>query len=76
MLIKNIFRYGTASNFSLYKADYIKLYVDTIKPIIEHTDQCREYITSSPSNGIKTEMEGYVSKNPSNTLFGDGIYLH
>lgn len=65
-------RYGTASNFSLFKSDYIKLYADTIKPIINHLDKTRTYVTSSPSNGLETEREGYVAKNPYDNKYGDG----
>ncbi|XP_054259027.1 beta-mannosidase isoform X2 [Macrosteles quadrilineatus] len=68
--------YGTASNFSLFKSDYIKLYADTIKPIINHLDKTRTYVTSSPSNGIETEREGYVAKNPYDNKYGDVHYYN
>lgn len=65
-------RYGTAGNFSLYKEDYIKLYVDTIKPVLFENDETRPYVISSPSNGIQSEEEGYVASNPYSALYGDG----
>lgn len=66
----------TSDNFTGYKSDYIKLYVDTIKPIVTNLDKTRKYLTSSPSNGVETVEEGYVSKNPGNTLYGDVHYYN
>ncbi|XP_065350336.1 beta-mannosidase [Cloeon dipterum] len=63
--------YQTASNFSAYKADYIKLYVDTVKPLVNAEDPTRNYLVSSPSNGIKSEEDGYVSDDPYSALYGD-----
>lgn len=65
-------RYGTASNFETYKADYIKLYVDTIKKIINEEDPARPFTVSSPSNGKRSEEEDYVSLNPGSPEYGDG----
>ncbi|XP_014240771.1 beta-mannosidase isoform X2 [Cimex lectularius] len=63
--------YGTGSSFKKYKDDYITLYVDSIKPIIEQINPQVTYLTSSPSNGLETEREGYVARNPQNNLYGD-----
>ncbi|XP_068084134.1 beta-mannosidase [Anabrus simplex] len=68
--------YGTSSDFERYKNDYVKLYVDTIQPIVLELDPTREYVTSSPSNGVETKNEGYVSQNPSNRLYGDIHYYN
>lgn len=68
--------YGTSSNFSLYKNDYLKLYVETMMPLIRNLDPSRVYVTSSPSNGVESEKEGYVSKKPSNSLYGDVHYYN
>ncbi|KAL1122811.1 hypothetical protein AAG570_003137 [Ranatra chinensis] len=68
--------YGTAHNFSLYKQDYIKLYVDTIKTAVKSADPTRPFLTSSPSNGLETEKEGYVSENPQSSLYGDVHYYN
>ncbi|CAH1988657.1 unnamed protein product [Acanthoscelides obtectus] len=63
--------YGT-SNFTLYKNDYVKLYVETVKRRFEEiTHKRRIFITSSPSNGKQSELEGYVAQNPGNPQFGD-----
>ncbi|XP_075226998.1 beta-mannosidase-like [Lycorma delicatula] len=63
--------YGTSSNYQQYKNDYVRLYVDTIKKIVEANDKSRSYITSSPTNGLKTDEEGSVSLSPYDRLFGD-----
>lgn len=61
----------TSLNFARYKADYVKLYVDTIMPIVKKEDPCRPYVTSSPSNGIQTKKEDWVALNPGDLRFGD-----
>ena len=65
-------RYGTALNFNQYKEDYITLYVDTIRPLVLELDDSRSYVVSSPSNGIKSENDGYIAQNPGDSLYGDG----
>jgi beta-mannosidase len=55
-------------------SDYVKLYVDTILTIVKETDPTRPYMTSSPSNGIASAMEGGLSSNPGNTRYGDSKY--
>lgn len=70
-----MFRFGIEdSQMDLYKQDYIKLYVDTIQPIVEQNDPTRSYTVSSPSNGLRTVEEGYISANPYSPVFGDGNY--
>ena len=66
------FRYGTESKFEQYKIDYIALYVDTIKPIVENEDKTRSYIASSPSNMKGSEEEGWIAENPYSLFYGDG----
>lgn len=68
--------YQTASQFDKYKQDYVKLYVDTIKPIVEANDPTRTYVVSSPSNGIKSEEEGFVALNPYDPRYGDSHYYN
>lgn len=65
--------YGTAYNFTLYKSDYVKLYVNTIKETLFKYDDSREFIVSSPTNGIESDEEGYVAKNPGSSFYGDGM---
>jgi len=64
-------RYQTQGNFSAYKEQYIQLYVDTIKPLVNEEDPTRTYLVSSPSNGIKSEEDGYISTEPYSALYGD-----
>lgn len=66
--------YGTAGNFTLYKSDYVKLYVDLMKTTVLKYDEGREYLVSSPTNGIESELEGYVASNPQSNFYGDSAY--
>lgn len=68
--------YGTSANFTQYKEQYIKLYVETIKPIVETLDPGRRYLVSSPSNGRQSEAEGYVAEDPYDPHFGDTHYYN
>lgn len=68
--------YGTAHNFEHYKAEYIKLYVDVIRPIVRENDPTRTYLVSSPSNGLKSEEDGYIADNPADPKYGDTHYYN
>ncbi|KAI8424942.1 hypothetical protein MSG28_006854 [Choristoneura fumiferana] len=68
--------YATSSEFITYKEDYIKLYVNTIKPIVEGLDPGRRYVVSSPSNGKESEQEGYIAQNPYDPSYGDTHYYN
>lgn len=63
--------YGTDINFTRYKNDYLKLYKDTIYNIVLEEDTSRPFLASSPSNGIQSQQEGWVAKQPWSTLYGD-----
>ncbi|XP_046568092.1 beta-mannosidase-like [Haliotis rubra] len=65
--------HGTFSfhDYKRYYDDYVKLYVTTIKTIIDKEDTTRVYLPSSPSNGKDTEKEGWVAKDPQSQLYGD-----
>lgn len=65
-------RYGTSNNFSLYKEDYIKLYVDTIQDTVQKNDKLRIFTISSPSNGLHSIEEDYIAQNPQDPYYGDG----
>lgn len=68
--------YGTSDNFTLYKKDYVTLYIDTVgEEYIRLTNNRSIFLSSSPSNGLETAKEGYVSSNPGNNLYGDGKKL-
>lgn len=67
--------YGTRTNYSSFVSDYIALYVDTIKKIVTEEDATRDYLVSSPTNGLKSEEEHYIAENPYSSLYGDGTYV-
>lgn len=68
--------YNTQSQFEKYKNEYIKLYVETIKPIVEDIDPGRRYLVSSPSNGRQSEQDGYIAENPYDPNYGDTHYYN
>ena len=35
-------------------------------------DPWHQYVVSSPSNGLQSELEGYVAQNPYDNKYGDG----
>ncbi|XP_074652140.1 beta-mannosidase-like [Tubulanus polymorphus] len=65
--------YGTSRNYSLFYADYVKLYVDTIRDVVTKEDASnRPFVVSSPSNGILEQTrKNWVQKNPYDEAFGD-----
>ena len=67
--------YGTAANFNVYKEDYVKLYIDTIKNYVEHLDESRACLPSSPTNGKKSGEEGWVAQDPYDKRYGDGRWF-
>ncbi len=67
--------YGTTEKFEIYKNDFVKLYVDTIIDNVAVLDPSRECLISSPTNGKKSEEEGWVSEWPGNIRYGDGMAI-
>lgn len=64
--------YNTFAKYKTYYNDYIKLYVKTIKTeYLQLTNNRGIFITSSPTNGEESDKEGYVAKNPGDSLYGD-----
>jgi beta-mannosidase len=63
--------YGTGSDFPRYQMDYLRLYIDTIKLRVEELDPSRKFLSSSPTNGIKSEEEGWIAHNPQDERYGD-----
>lgn len=68
--------YQTQPQYNRYKDEYIKLYVNTIKPIVESLDPGRRYLVSSPTNGLESEAEGYIADNPYDPHYGDTHYYN
>lgn len=64
--------YGTHSNLTLYKDDYIKLYIDTIEPELRKVTDSVIFLSSSPTNGKESVQEHYLASNPQDPLYGDG----
>lgn len=54
----------STTNRDLYLADYIKLYLDTVYPVIASLDPRRPWVDSSPSNQL-------VAKEPFVKRWGD-----
>lgn len=54
-----------------YINDYVTLYVKTIREIVLSEDRSRPFIASSPTNGVKTMAEGWISKDPYSIRYGD-----
>ncbi|XP_074084880.1 beta-mannosidase isoform X2 [Macrotis lagotis] len=59
------------SKFQIYFRDYVTLYVKNIREIVLAEDQTRPYVASSPTNGAESITEGWVSKRPYDTHYGD-----
>uniref|UniRef100_A0A8C5NAY2 Beta-mannosidase n=1 Tax=Gouania willdenowi TaxID=441366 RepID=A0A8C5NAY2_GOUWI len=60
-----------ASQKPMYVKDYVTLYVDNIKKLVEEEDQSRPFLVSSPTNGAESEQEGWVAANPYDPHYGD-----
>ncbi|KAM9842549.1 beta-mannosidase [Aulostomus maculatus] len=54
-----------------YQKDYVTLYVNNIKAIVQEEDQSRPFLVSSPTNGAESEQEGWVAANPYDPHYGD-----
>lgn len=67
--------FNTADNFDVYKADYIKLYIDTVRDETRRVTKNANFVDSSPTNGIQSDKEGYVAENPGSTFYGDSTYF-
>ncbi|KAF2364830.1 Glycoside hydrolase family 2 immunoglobulin-like beta-sandwich [Trinorchestia longiramus] len=63
--------YDTSGLFKQYKQDYVKLYVETVRAVTKELDPGREFVVSSPSNGVQSEEEGYVALHPYSNIYGD-----
>lgn len=63
--------YGTGTA-KVYKNDYVKLYVSTIKDTAIKVDSFKPFVVSSPSNGLYSEEKNYTETNPYSNLYGDG----
>ncbi|KAH9422748.1 hypothetical protein DERP_003428 [Dermatophagoides pteronyssinus] len=71
MAISQMWWMELALHMNEYKRDYHQLYIDTIMPIILQEDVSRPFVSSSPSNGIVSQRENYLSTDPQNKRYGD-----
>ncbi|XP_019343596.2 beta-mannosidase isoform X2 [Alligator mississippiensis] len=56
---------------NVFVKDYVMLYVKNIREIVLAEDKSRPFIVSSPTNGLETIKEGWLSPNPYDTHYGD-----
>ena len=70
--------YNTNTKKELFDNDYRKLYIKTIRTKVLEIEpiQSRPFISSSPSNGIESESENWLSKNPYDPHYGDVHYYN
>ncbi|EDV27731.1 uncharacterized protein TRIADDRAFT_21862 [Trichoplax adhaerens] len=68
--------YGTDKNPSLYKKNYVELYIKTIRPIVLSEDLSRPFLSSSPSNGVQSEKDDWLATNPQDPYYGDVHYYN
>ncbi|XP_051475768.1 beta-mannosidase isoform X2 [Apus apus] len=55
----------------VYIKDYVTLYVKNIREIVLTEDKSRPFVASSPTNGLESVKEGWLSQNPYDTHYGD-----
>uniref|UniRef100_A0AAR2LSF2 Beta-mannosidase n=1 Tax=Pygocentrus nattereri TaxID=42514 RepID=A0AAR2LSF2_PYGNA len=54
-----------------YVNDYVHLYVENIRQIVQQEDSTRPFLVSSPTNAVESEKEGWVAHNPYDPHYGD-----
>lgn len=54
-----------------YVKDYVALYVENIRAIVQKEDATRPFLVSSPTNGAESEKEGFVAHYPYDPHYGD-----
>lgn len=55
----------------MYVKDYVTLYVNNIRAIVQEEDKSRPFLVSSPTNGLESEQEGWVAVDPYDPHYGD-----
>jgi beta-mannosidase len=65
--------YQTRPNYETYAEDYRALYIRLIKNTVSEIDpyQSTPYLSSSPTNGKKSEKDNWISENPYDLRYGD-----
>ncbi|XP_028994914.1 beta-mannosidase isoform X2 [Betta splendens] len=60
-----------SSQRPVYTKDYVTLYVNNIRQIVQHEDPSRPFLVSSPTNGLESEREGWLAADPYDPHYGD-----
>ncbi|NXQ12073.1 MANBA mannosidase, partial [Peucedramus taeniatus] len=58
-------------DIGVYIKDYVTLYVKNIREIVLSEDKSRPFVASSPTNGLESVKEGWLSRDPYDTHYGD-----
>ncbi|XP_023780436.1 beta-mannosidase isoform X3 [Cyanistes caeruleus] len=58
-------------DIGVYIKDYVTLYVNNIREIVLSEDKSRPFVASSPTNGLESVKEGWLSRDPYDTHYGD-----
>ncbi|NWV80789.1 MANBA mannosidase, partial [Dasyornis broadbenti] len=59
------------ADIGVYIQDYVTLYVKNIREIVLSEDKSRPFVASSPTNGLESVKEGWLSQDPYDTHYGD-----
>nr|XP_006629912.2 PREDICTED: beta-mannosidase [Lepisosteus oculatus] len=59
------------SKRQIYRNDYVTLYVNNIREIVQNEDKSRPFLASSPTNGDESVQEGWIAQNPYDPHYGD-----
>lgn len=62
--------YGTRTEMSRFKNEYVKLYRDVVEKAVQENDQWHTWLYSSPSNGNLSNR--VINQNPQDNSYGDG----
>ncbi|XP_055970074.1 beta-mannosidase [Sorex fumeus] len=63
--------FHTGDRAAAFRADYVTLYVKNIRALVLSGDGTRPFLPSSPTNGARSEAEGWLSEHPDSSLYGD-----
>jgi hypothetical protein len=68
---------GRRAPIATYKADYMRLYNETIWRAVNETDRTgRPFLLSSPSGGVLTVRNGGFAPDPNTFVYGDVHYYN
>ncbi|NXB56637.1 MANBA mannosidase, partial [Struthidea cinerea] len=60
-----------SADIGVYIKDYVTLYVKNIREVVLNEDKSRPFVASSPTNGLESVKEGWLSRDPYDTHYGD-----